>query len=192
MMEGSPQTFLHDPIVDYLKQRGVQINLNSRIADLIYDMDKTGTVPTRVNGIVLSGMTESLGNDGDPKLLKEAAQLLPSLPPTRGPYPDGSTRSYLPGKGDGAPEERRTFDVVVAACDVPGIQKLLPQSFRTLPEFDNIYRLEAVPVSTVQLRFNGWVTELQDKEKMRKVRPWQNLMGVTGVAEVPSPDPVDG
>jgi len=58
----------------------------------------------------------------------------------------------------------------VAACDVPGIQKLLPEDFRKIKEFDNIYKLEAVPVATVQLRFNGWVTELQDMEKMREVR----------------------
>jgi zeta-carotene desaturase len=42
------------------------------------------------------------------------------------------------------------FDCVVAACDVPGIQKLLPESFRKIQEFDNIYRLEAVPVTTVR------------------------------------------
>ena len=58
---------------------------------------------------------------------------------------------------------------MVAATDVPGIQKLLPSDFRKYPEFDRIYNLEAVPVVTVQLRFNGWVTELQDKEKMRDI-----------------------
>jgi zeta-carotene desaturase len=38
---------------------------------------------------------------------------------------------------------------------------------RQWSEFDNIYKLKAVPVATVQLRFDGWVTELQD-EKERK------------------------
>ena len=33
--------------------------------------------------------------------------------------------------------------------------------------FDNIYKLDGVPVVTVQLRYNGWVTELQDMEKSR-------------------------
>ena len=47
----------------------------------------------------------------------------------------------------------QTFDVVVAATDVPGIQRLLPQTFRdSFKEFDNIYKLSAVPVVTVQLR----------------------------------------
>ena len=47
----------------------------------------------------------------------------------------------------------QSFDVVVAATDVPGIQRLLPQSFRdSFKEFDNIYKLSAVPVVTVQLR----------------------------------------
>jgi zeta-carotene desaturase len=64
---------------------------------------------------------------------------------------------------------KHDFDVVVGATDVPGIQKLLPKSFRKYPEFDRVYNLDAVPVQTVQLRFNGWVTELQDKEKMRTV-----------------------
>jgi uncharacterized protein with NAD-binding domain and iron-sulfur cluster len=59
---------------------------------------------------------------------------------------------------------------VVAACDVPGIQKLLPEPFRKIPQFDNIYKLEAVPVTTVQLRFDGWVTEMQDPVKMKEVR----------------------
>jgi len=29
-------------------------------------------------------------------------------------------------------------------------------------DFDNIYKLDTVPVATVQLRFDGWVTELQN------------------------------
>ncbi len=56
-------------------------------------------------------------------------------------------------------------DAYVFACDVPGIQKVLPEKWRKWPEFDNIYQLEAVPVATVQLRFDGWVTELNDPEQ---------------------------
>ena len=37
--------------------------------------------------------------------------------------------------------------------------------------FDNIYKLDGVPVVTVQLRYNGWVTELQDLEKSRQLMP---------------------
>jgi len=70
------------------------------------------------------------------------------------------------GDGDNVGPSTKTFDVVVAATDVPGIQKLLPADFRKYKEFDKIYNLEAVPVQTVQLRFNGWVTELQDAAKM--------------------------
>jgi zeta-carotene desaturase len=43
-------------------------------------------------------------------------------------------------------------DAYVAALDVPGAQRLLPQAWRTFPEFDNIYKLVGVPVITVQLR----------------------------------------
>lgn len=52
---------------------------------------------------------------------------------------------------------------------MPGIKKLLPETFRKHDEFDKIYKLDAVPVATVQLRFNGWVTELNDKERMKDV-----------------------
>jgi zeta-carotene desaturase len=51
-------------------------------------------------------------------------------------------------------------DAYLAACDVPGIQRLLPPDWRRFPQFEAIYRLEAVPVATVQLRYDGWVTEL--------------------------------
>ena len=58
--------------------------------------------------------------------------------------------------------ELREFDAVVCACDLPGVKKVLPKPFRQFPAFDNIYELDAVPIATVQLRFDGWVTELQD------------------------------
>jgi len=53
------------------------------------------------------------------------------------------------------------------ACDVPGIKRLLPSEWREQEFFNNIYELVGVPVVTVQLRYNGWVTELQDLEKSR-------------------------
>ena len=60
------------------------------------------------------------------------------------------------------PEGERNVqaDVYLAACDVPGIQRLLPDAWRKHEQFDAIHRLEAVPVATVQLRYDGWVTEL--------------------------------
>lgn len=66
---------------------------------------------------------------------------------------------------EGDREEIITADAYVFACDVPGIQRVLPQEWRKWSEFDNIYKLDAVPVATVQLRFDGWVTELADAEK---------------------------
>ncbi|MGY6529316.1 MAG: 9,9'-di-cis-zeta-carotene desaturase [Cyanobacterium sp.] len=66
---------------------------------------------------------------------------------------------------DGENEELVTADRYVCACDVPGIQRLLPEGWRKWSEFDNIYKLDAVPVATVQLRFDGWVTELNDPQK---------------------------
>jgi zeta-carotene desaturase len=61
-------------------------------------------------------------------------------------------------------------DVYVAACDVPGIKRLLPSQWREWDFFNNIYELVGVPVVTVQLRYNGWVTELQDLERSRQLK----------------------
>ena len=66
-------------------------------------------------------------------------------------------------------EEIITADAYLAAFDVPGIQRLLPQEWRSIKEFDNIYKLEAVPVATVQMRFDGWVTELNDPEARKQL-----------------------
>ena len=56
-----------------------------------------------------------------------------------------------------------------------GAKRLVPQQWRKWPLFDNIFRLVGVPVITVQLRYNGWVTELQDTQHM------QNLSQVGGL-----------
>jgi zeta-carotene desaturase len=71
--------------------------------------------------------------------------------------------------GNSETEETVTADTYLAACDVPGIQRLLPQEWRSIKAFDNIYKLEAVPVATVQLRFDGWVTELTDAEARKQL-----------------------
>jgi zeta-carotene desaturase len=76
---------------------------------------------------------------------------------------------------NGEAEEIVTADAYLAACDVPGIQRLLPPEWRSMKEFDNIYKLEAVPVATVQLRFDGWVTELNDPQAH------QNLSQAAGI-----------
>jgi zeta-carotene desaturase len=70
---------------------------------------------------------------------------------------------------NGDSEDIITADAYLAACDVPGIQRLLPSEWRTCPEFDKIYKLEAVPVVTVQLRFDGWVTEMHDPDKRHQL-----------------------
>ncbi len=70
---------------------------------------------------------------------------------------------------NGDTEELITADAYVGACDVPGIQRMLPDSWRKWSEFDNIYKLDTVPVATVQLRFDGWVTELNDAGKRKQI-----------------------
>jgi zeta-carotene desaturase len=70
---------------------------------------------------------------------------------------------------EGDTVETITADAYVCACDLPGIQRVLPQEWRKWSEFDNIYKLDAVPVATVQLRFDGWVTELYDGEQRKQL-----------------------
>lgn len=61
-------------------------------------------------------------------------------------------------------------DTYLCACDVPGIQKLIPPEWQEKwPEFAKIYKLDTVPVATVQLRFNGWVTELKDPDQAKSL-----------------------
>lgn len=120
MLEGSPQTYLHDPIINYLEERGVKINLRTAVKDIVHEVDENG-VPVRVRGL-------KVGN------------------------------------------EVREFDTIVAACDVPGIKNVLPKNFRQIEMFDNIYKLDCVPIATVQLRFDGWVTEMHDHAKMTAVQ----------------------
>ncbi len=131
MLEGSPHEYLHKPIVKYLEDRGVKINLNERITELQYDTDEEGK-PVKMHG-------------------------------------------FTTGSG------QHRFDVVVGATDVPGIQKLLPPDFRKYEEFDRVYNLDAVPVSTVQLRFDGWVTELDDPVRMKQVNDRQGDGNAPGI-----------
>ena len=105
MLDGSPQTYLHDPIVKYLEERGVKINLRTGIRDIVYETDSSGK-PCKVTGLQVQS-------------------------------------------------ELKEFDAVVAAVDLPGAKKLIPEPFRVYPEFDRIYELDAVPIATVQLRFDG-------------------------------------
>lgn len=70
---------------------------------------------------------------------------------------------------NGETEEIIKADAYICACDVPGVQRILPQEWRKWSQFDNIYKLDTVPVATVQLRFDGWVTELQDEGERKQL-----------------------
>lgn len=121
MLDGSPQTGLHDPIIKYLEDRDVKIHLGTPCREIVYESD-SNDMPTRIKGIKVGGNSEY-----------------------------------------------REFDTVVAALDVPGIKKALPQSFRKYDQFDKIYNLDCVPIATVQVRFDGWVTEMNDDERMMNI-----------------------
>lgn len=120
MLAGSPNEYLHKPIVEYLESKGAKIYTRRRVREIQFEEGEE----TRVTGLVVA---------------------------------------------NGETEEKITADAYVFACDVPGIQKILPPAWRKWSEFDNIYKLDAVPVATVQLRFDGWVTELEDEAKRKQL-----------------------
>jgi zeta-carotene desaturase len=84
----------------------------------------------------------------------------------------GNPEPRVTGLTLGTPEGDRRVeaDAYLAACDVPGIQRMIPEAWRCHSLFDNIYKLEAVPVATVQLRYDGWVTELGDSPQAQAAR----------------------
>jgi zeta-carotene desaturase len=121
MLEGSPDEYLHKPIIKYLEARGGKIYTRRRVREILFT-EAGGQ--TQVTGLVVA-------------------------------------------KGES--EETIIADAYVCATDVPGVQRVLPEAWRKWSEFDNIYKLDTVPVATVQLRFDGWVTELHDAEKRKQL-----------------------
>ncbi|MBE9116367.1 9,9'-di-cis-zeta-carotene desaturase [Lusitaniella coriacea LEGE 07157] len=85
----------------------------------------------------------------------------------------------------GETAETITADAYVCACDVPGIQRILPAEWRKWSQFDNIYKLDTVPVATVQLRFDGWVTELHDPQKRKQL---ETAAGLDNLLYTPDAD----
>ncbi|HEY9601273.1 MAG TPA: 9,9'-di-cis-zeta-carotene desaturase [Allocoleopsis sp.] len=122
MLEGSPDEYLHKPIIKYLEARGAKIYTRRRVREVLFT-EADGQ--TQVTGLVVA---------------------------------------------NGETEETIIADAYVCATDVPGVHRLLPEAWRKWSEFDNIYKLDAVPVATVQLRFDGWVTELHDAEKRKQLK----------------------
>ncbi|MBW4657958.1 MAG: 9,9'-di-cis-zeta-carotene desaturase [Drouetiella hepatica Uher 2000/2452] len=121
MLAGSPDEYIHKPILNYLEERGAKVHTRRQTRKILFE-EQDGA--TQVTGILVA---------------------------------------------NGEEDEAIAADIYLAACDIPGIQRLLPPEWRTWKEFDNIYKLEAVPVVTVQLRFDGWVTELQDAEQRKQL-----------------------
>jgi len=61
----------------------------------------------------------------------------------------------------------RSLHALMSGTDAVGAKRLIPEAWRKHKEFDNIHKLDGVAVITVQLRYNGWITEMQDSEKAR-------------------------
>merc|ERR1712118_521751 len=60
-------------------------------------------------------------------------------------------------------------DAYMGALDVPGAKRLIPQDWRRMPMFDKIFDMDGEPVMTVQLRYDGWVTEMKDPAKVKQL-----------------------
>ena len=67
-------------------------------------------------------------------------------------------------------EQKIQADKYLAACDVSGIKRIIPRSWRRFKEFDSLYKLDAVPVATVQLRYDGWVTEINNQQAQKNLK----------------------
>ena len=67
-------------------------------------------------------------------------------------------------------EKKIQADKYLAACDVSGIKRIIPRSWRRFKEFDSLFKLDAVPVATVQLRYNGWVTEINNEQAQTNLK----------------------
>ncbi|MBO0349950.1 9,9'-di-cis-zeta-carotene desaturase, partial [Phormidium pseudopriestleyi FRX01] len=137
MLEGSPDTYLHQPIIQYLEARGAKIHTRRRVREILFS-EESGE--TQVTGLIVA---------------------------------------------QGETEETITADAYLFACDLPGIQKVLPPAWRKWPEFDNIYKLDTVPVATVQLRFDGWVTEMHDASKRQQL---EEAAGIDNLLYTPDAD----
>jgi len=74
--------------------------------------------------------------------------------------------------------ERVEADVYVCATAVEGAKRLIPEVWRQWPQFDNLYKLESVPVATVQLRFDGWVTELNPQGQAKRASQHPEALGI--------------
>ncbi|MFN9650204.1 MAG: FAD-dependent oxidoreductase, partial [Pseudanabaena sp.] len=114
MLEGSPDVFLHQPIVKHIESKGGKFHLRRGVREVLFEGEGKDT---RVTGLIV-------------------------------------------GKEDG--EEIVTADVYICATDIPGVKRIIPEKWRVWSQFDNIYKLDAVPVITVQLRFDGWVTDIDN------------------------------
>ena len=62
---------------------------------------------------------------------------------------------------------------------VVGAKRLIPQDWRRHKEFDNIHKLDGVAVITVQLRYNGWITEMQNPEAQHDMQQVHSSMYTT-------------
>ncbi len=84
--------------------------------------------------------------------------------------PDGKPSTVTGLRLTKAGEEQIvTADAYVAALDVPGAKRLIPEAWRSQQFFDDVFKLVGVPVITVQLRYDGWVTEMQDSKVMTQL-----------------------
>ncbi|GJU80785.1 zeta-carotene desaturase [Tanacetum coccineum] len=154
MLKGSPDVYLSGPIRDYIIEKGGRFHLRWGCREILYEKSVNGD--TYVTGLAMSKLSRNnkfYSSDESGNLLLRNCE-------------DANVFELF----QATQKKIVKADAYIAACDVPGIKRLLPSSWRDWEFFDDIYKLVGVPVVTVQLRYNGWVTEMQDIERARQSR----------------------
>ncbi len=100
-------------------------------------------------------------------------------------YNDDRGKISVSGVILSTPEGEKTIhaDKYLAACDVPGIQKIIPKTWLQFNEFNGLQKLRAVAVATIQLRYDGWVTELEKESSIHSSRSPQGLNNLLYTAD---------
>uniref|UniRef100_A0A803KPM8 Zeta-carotene desaturase, chloroplastic/chromoplastic n=1 Tax=Chenopodium quinoa TaxID=63459 RepID=A0A803KPM8_CHEQI len=160
MLKGSPDVYLSRPIRKYIEEKGGRFHLRWGCRKILYDRFPNGE--TYVTGMAISKSRPRALDYAYDAVLSASFELLAPLLNIR-------CNCHV-HQSQATNKKTVRADAYVAACDVPGIKKLLPAEWRDMELFNNIYELVGVPVVTVQLRYNGWVTELQDLQQSRQLK----------------------
>lgn len=172
MLQGSPNEYLTKPMVEYIERKGGRVMLRRGVREFKVIGGGGGDDAAeeagegsgggggegggeRLVGVVVRGQSQRRRRDGE----QDREAFTPAI----------NNQGERDADDDDDAEEYVAADYIIAAVDVPGIQRLVPHAWRARhPFFDKIFKLTTVPVATVMLRFDGWVTELSGDPRVLK------------------------